>query len=146
MKKVFKLFIIFCLILSVFSVPAYAVDEGEVTGDFVVRPMFTYINYMAHYFEINRYGKATAEALLNAFGGDQLKVVVSIQRYNLSDGSWSTIKTWSNTEYNDTSCGAGGTYNVSKGNMYRSVAIGYVYKNGVVVEQHEMISSVEVYE
>jgi len=146
MKKVFKLLLIFCLILAVFSMPAYAVDKDAGVSDFEIRPMFTYINTMGHYFDINRYGKATAEALLNAFGGDMLKVVVELQMYNHVNGTWNTIKTWSNTAYNDVSVGAGGTYNVIKDNMYRSVATGYVYKNGVVVEQHQMISSVKVYE
>ena len=146
MKKVFKLLLIFCLILAIFSMPAYAVDKDAGVSDFEIRPMFTYINTMGHYFDINRYGKATAEALLNAFGGDMLKVVVELQMYNPSNGTWKTIKTWSSIEYNTESCGAGGTYNVIKDNMYRSVATGYVYKNGVVVEQHQMISSVKVYE
>lgn len=143
MKKIIKILLVFSLILSVFSVPTYAVDKTEAANDF--RPMFTYINTMTHYFDINRYGKATAEALLNAFNADELKVEVELQRYDVKTYSWKTIKSWSNTEKID-SCGAGGTWYVLSGYLYRSVATGYVYVDGEVVEEHEMISSAKFYE
>jgi len=81
MKKIIQILLVFSLILSVFSVPTYAVDKTVAANDF--RPMFSYINTMAHHFDINRYGKATAEALLNAFNADELKVEVKLQQYDV---------------------------------------------------------------
>lgn len=146
MKKLFGILLILCTVFTLFSVPATAIDKSVTTDGMIVKPMWSYINTMTHYFDINILGKATAEALMSAFNGDQLKVTVEIQMYNDKDGSWSTIKSWSNTITGDISCGAGGEYLVLKNRMYRSVATGYVYVNGKVVEQHQMISSVKVYE
>jgi len=145
MKKLFGILLILCTVSTLFIVPATAIDKSVTADGMIVKPMWTYINTMTHRFDINRLGLATAECLLSAFNGDQLKVTVEIQVYNDKDGSWSTIKSWSNvTDY--ISCGAGGNYAVIKNRMYRSVATGYVYVNGKVVEQHQMISSVKVYE
>ena len=146
MKKLFGMLLILCVILTFFSVPATAIDRTVTADGMIVRPMFTYINTMIHRFDINILGKASAEALLNAHNSDQLKVTVELQVYNDSNGTWSTIKSWSTTVTGDVSCGAGGEYLVIKNRMYRSVATGYVYVNGKVVEQHQMISSVKVYE
>ncbi|AGC69557.1 hypothetical protein Cst_c26070 [Thermoclostridium stercorarium subsp. stercorarium DSM 8532] len=145
MKKALKVLLILCLILSVFSVPTLAVSRDVTADGTIVRPMFKYINTMTHYFDINRYGKATCSALLNAFNADELKVVVELQQYDIKNYEWKTIKTWSSTEAGDL-CGAGGTWYVMSDNMYRSVATGYVYVNGKVVEEHRMVSSVKVYE
>jgi len=131
--------------MSVFSLPVHAVDQSSASvGD--IRPMFSYIVTMAHYFDINNMGKATCEALMNAFDADKLMVEVELQQYDLKTYKWKTIKTWTKTTIGDDSCGAGGSWYVMSGNMYRSVARGYVYVNGELVEDHEMISSVKVYE
>ena len=137
MKKLFKIGLILCLILSMISVPAYAVQKDSVDDEMVIRPMYTYIAVMAHHFDINRYGKATAEALMNAFDADKLKVEVKLQQYNPKSYSWKTLKTWSSTEEDTISVGAGGTWYVNKGYLYRSVATGYVYVDGEVVEETE---------
>jgi len=134
------------MFISVFSVPTYAVDKTVATDDSVIKPMFSYINSMTHHFDINRYGKATAEALLNAFNGDKLMVEVELQQYDVKTFSWKTIKSWKSTVENFESCGAGGTWYVMSDNLYRSVARGYVYVNGEVVEDHEMVTSAKYYD
>jgi len=139
MKKVIKILLILSLIMSVFSLPAHAAEQNFASDETIIRPMFSYINAMVHYFDISSNGKATCEALLSAFGGDSLKVVVKLEQYDPKTFSWKTLKTWSRTEYGDDSCGAGGSWYVMSGYLYRSVATGYVYVNGVVVEEHEMV-------
>lgn len=144
MKKVLKVILILSLILTVISVPSYALQEESVDGDIIIKPMFTYIMYMAHYFDIASNGRAEASAFMTAYKCDQVEVVVELQQYDPKNFTWKTIKSWSSfVDGEDT--GAGGYWWVPKGYLYRSVAYGYVYVNGVMVEDHEMVSETEYY-
>lgn len=144
MKKSVRISLIFCLVLSVISVPSFAFQKAAVSDGKDIRPMFTYIDVMTNYFDIDENGKASAEASIAAMKGYQVKVEVELQRYDINTYSWKTIKTWSDTD-KDIAL-AGGSWYVTKGTLYRSVAKGYVYIDGKVVEEHEMISKIKYYE
>lgn len=145
MKKYLKIILTLCLILSIMSVPSYALTKNAAADGIVIRPMFDYINVMGHYFDIERNGKAVAEASLTAVGADGLKLVVELQQYDVNIFSWKTIKTWT-AEYDGEVGLAGGSRYVAKGYLYRSVAYGYVYVDGEMVEDHKMVSQTRYYE
>lgn len=145
MKKYLKIILTLCLILSIMSVPSYALTKNAAADGIVIRPMFDYINVMGHYFDIERNGKAVAEASLTAAGADEVELVVELQQYDINSYSWKTIKTWS-AKYDGEIGITGGNWYVAKGYLYRSVAYGYVYVDGEMVEDHKMVSQAEYYE
>lgn len=146
MKKYLKIILTLCLILSIMSAPSYALTKNAAADEMVIRPMFTYINVMSNYIDINRNGKATVTATLSTTNEvDQVEVEVQLQQYDINSYSWKTIKTWS--DFDDGCIAvAGGTWYVKKGYLYRAVAYGYVYINGEMVEDHKMVSQAEYYE
>ncbi len=93
---------------------------------------FTNIVLFQNSFEISDHGKASVSAYLTARNVDKVKVSTKLQQYK--NGSWQTIKSWTQTS-SGTYAGLSGTYYVTKGYQYRIVSTGKVYLNQSLVEQ-----------
>lgn len=115
---------------------------NDVTQQLVIRPNFTYIWIFQTGFDISSTGKASVNVYLTAQNVDSVKVEASLQQYK--NGTWTTIKSWSNTE-TGTNAGLAGTYYVTKGYSYRVVSCGSVFKSGNLVEITSYTSNSKTY-
>jgi hypothetical protein len=115
---------------------------NDVTQQLVIRPNFTYIWIFQTGFDISSTGKASVNVYLTAQNVDSVKVEASLQQYK--NGTWTTIKSWSNTE-TGTNAGLAGTYYVAKGYSYRVVSCGSVFKSGNLVEITSYTSNSKTY-
>lgn len=145
MKKVLNIILILCIMVMTVSMPSFALDRTVETDGTEIRPYFDYINVMMNAFDIDSNGKAMIDAALTAMGADKVKLEIELQQYDVKTYSWKTLKTWSRTEEGEDVI-LGGTRYVMKGYLYRAIINGYVYKNGKVVEEHQMISRKIYYE
>ena len=136
MRQKTRILIIVFLTISTISAPSYAL-QNDIMPERNIRPMFTYINGFQCYFDISSIGKAEADVFLLAYNVDQVKVEANIQQY--SNGAWQTIKSWSKLE-NGASGGLSSSWYLMGGYTYRLVAKGYVYVNGTMVENDQIIS------
>ncbi len=130
MKKRISVLIVFCLLLSISVLPTQALQRDN-DPQFVIRPMFTYIDTFQTTLDITSSGRADVDVYLYAAGAEQTQVRANLQQYQY--GRWTTIKTWSNDEQGS-SCGLGESWYVTSGYTYRVVSQGYVYDDGVIVE------------
>ena len=73
---------------------------NDVTQQLVIRPNFTYIWIFQTGFDISSTGKASVNVYLTAQNVDSVKVEASLQQYK--NGARTTIKSWSNTETEQT--------------------------------------------
>ncbi len=141
MRQKARNILIIYLIISTISVPSYAL-QSDIMPEGIIRPRFAYINVFQSNFDISSSGRAEAEVFLLAYGVDQVKVEANIQQYR--NGSWQTIKNWSNTE-NGTSSSLRKYLYLTSGYSYRLIAKGYVYVNSITVEDDEIISQIIIY-
>lgn len=93
-------------------------------------------------FDISTDGKATISVYLTARNIDSVKVDASLQQFK--NGNWLTIKSWTNTSAG-TYAGVSGTYYVAKGYQYRILSTGYVYLNGIILENTSYLSEWKEY-
>lgn len=136
MKHRIPILIIFCLMLSVISLPSYALqEESSLYGS--IRPRFTYINAFQCYLSINTSGLAEVFVSLNATGVQVTEVKAYLQQYR--NGVWKTVKSWSDTEAG-TSCSLDKSWYITSGYAYRVLSYGYVYINGIMVESSTITS------
>ena len=131
-----KITLLFCIvfIFAALGVPVQAQNNlqlNDTDDQLVVTPCFTYIAIFATGYDISSTGKAIVDVYLTARNVDSVKVEAYLQQYK--NGSWTTIKSWSNTE-TGTDAGLGGIYYVAQGYQYRVISYGYVYKSGSLVE------------
>lgn len=140
---------IISLIVVIFAinVPTFAdVHEPSVsksTGNYeIVTPFFTNITLLQNVFDISTDGKASISVYLTARNVDSVKIDASLQQ--LKNGNWVTIKSWTNTSAG-TYAGVSGTYYVAKGYQYRILSNGYVYQNGIVLENTSYLSEWKKY-
>ena len=141
MKKRFIFLILLCLMLFVSALPSQALRlEDNARG--VVKPLFTYISIFESVFVITPGGRADVDAFVYAPPAEETAVSAYLQQYK--NGSWQTIKSWSNREEGDC-CGMGNSWYVNKGYSYRVVSYGYVYINGVMVESTSITSQTRSY-
>jgi len=145
MKKSFKLILIVCLILSTVIAPSFALHTDVATESKDMHAMFDYINIMGLYFDISTWGKAECDVIVTALDAEAIGIEVELQQYDSKNYRWKTIKSWSNYEEGITS-GAGGTYWVLKGYLYRCIGRCDIYVGGKIVEEHEMISKCKYYD
>jgi hypothetical protein len=130
-KRRVAFLIVFCLMFSIVSLPSHALHQ-ENNPEWVIKPMFTYIDFFQSYFCITSTGRAEMDAFVYSTRNiDQAGVKICLQQKK--NGVWTTIKSWSKIE-DGTSCGLGKVWYVDKGHLYRLVAYGYVYIDGVMVE------------
>lgn len=107
-----------------------------------IQPMFSNIAAFSNSLVISTAGMATVASYLSASNITSCKVDVSLQQ--LKNGTWTVIKTWTNTS-SGTSAGLSGTYYVTKGSYYRTVSVGSVYKSGVLIENTTYTSAIKYY-
>ncbi len=104
----------------------------------IITPKFTYIDSFYNDFEISDSGKASVSSYLSVDNSNQVKITGYLQQFK--DGSWMTVKSWSNTSSgNDVVLKKDWT--VASGYTYRYVSYGYVYVDGSVVESTRNESS-----
>ena len=133
-----KAIVVFAVILAICSVSftgAFAQSGNQVIDDSdygIVQPYWTEISMFSNNFDISTSGLATVESLLYAYDVDEIKIVAKLQQYK--NGSWTTIKSWTETS-DDIYCAIGETWYVASGYSYRLVSTGTVYENGSQVEQ-----------
>lgn len=141
------------ILLVVFSlmVPSYAgerdgglVDENEVDlfEGFGFSARFTNIHSFTTYFDVNSSGKCTIAASLQGYNGSNSKVVAKLQKY--SNGTWSTIKTFTDT-HSSPDCTLSHSYYVTSGYSYRVVFYGYVYNGQILLDHTTNTSPVKIY-
>ena len=136
-----------CMVLtfSILGAPVHAQENlllNDVTEQLIIRPYFTNISIFQTGFDILSTGKASVNVYLIAQNVDSVMVGANLQQYK--NGSWTTIKNWSNTEAG-TNAGLGGTYYVPKGFSYRVISHGYVYQADKVVEATTHTSNLKQY-
>lgn len=131
------------LILTLLTVPAYAVDAGNYTSESVMSPQFTYIWQMSAGLGINSSGKAhTSGSVDVASMTYSAELTVELQKN--ANNSWSTIKTWTGN-----SVGPGliveGDYYVVQG-TYRVKTTAQVYSStGTLLETQSIYSAEKTY-
>jgi len=137
------------LLISALSVaPTFAdtssivFDSPRTTGDLIITPNFVSIMTFSNDFSISSQGKASVTSYVTAIGVNKCSITVDLQRY--VNGSWTTIKTWTETN-NNSYCSLGKSYYVSSGYQYRMTAYASVYNNGSFIEQTVYTSSTRVY-
>lgn len=126
---------ILCAMLIVtMGISAFASDD--------VMPCYTYTSTVSASLSISS-GTATAKGSIVPYNSRPTSVKVQLQRY--SDGQWSTISTWKDSDTGGVSS-AGGTKTVTSGYSYRTFVTGYVYdSDGVVIEVVSCISNTKTY-
>ncbi len=131
--------------LSFVSFPVYAfeTDATPVLADnAIIRPQFTNISIFQNVFDISSNGKVSVTTYLTSRNVDEVRVEASLQQNK--NGSWVTLKSWSNASAG-THSGLNGTYYVLKGYDYRIVSSGKVYNNGTLIEQTSYVSESKAY-
>ena len=84
------------LILTLLTVPAYAVEVGNYTTESVMSPQFTYIWQMSAGLGINSSGKAHCAGSVDVASMTySAKLTVTLERNK--NGSWSTVQSWTGT-------------------------------------------------
>lgn len=141
MKKQFIFLILLCLMLFVSALPSQAL-QGEDSARGIVKPLFTYISVFETCLVITPGGRADVDVFVYAPPAEETGVSAYLQQYK--NGSWQTIKSWSNREEGDC-CGMGNSWYVNKGYSYRVVSYGHVYINGVIVESTSITTETHSY-
>lgn len=129
MRKRIIQVVLFVSIFCITVLPTYATDRNEAI---IIRPYWTEISQFNNSFNITSSGRADIESTLIAFDVDNIGIEAHLQQF--INGSWVTIKTWTETSQN-TICRALGKWYVQKGYYYRIISTGRVYKTGIEVEQ-----------
>lgn len=145
MRKRFLIIISAVLILCMIGMPVYAKENIKMLGSTeqdIVQPCFTNIILFQNGFDISETGKASVSVYLTAQNVDRVQVDAYLQQY--INGSWMTIKSWTNTAVG-TNSGLCGTYYVSRGYLYRVFSRGSVYKGSTLVETTTYTSETRVY-
>lgn len=143
-KRKFIQIISTVLILCVLSLPVYA--EANITREVIeqqmVIPLFTNITLFQNGFTISATGKAEVRVYLTGTNITSVKVEASLQQNK--NGTWTTIKSWTNTS-NDTNSELAGSFYVTKGYSYRVVSKGMVYSGNKLIETTTNTSATKTY-
>lgn len=134
----------FMSIMILMTIPVYA-DANELKREYteqIIQPCFTYISLFQNAMDISSDGKASISVYLTAQNVDSVRVDANLQQFK--NGSWTTIKNWTNTSIG-TNSGLNGTYYVAKGYQYRLVSNGYVYKQNIEIERTTYTSAIKQY-
>lgn len=143
LKKRFMKFISVVLMIGTLAVPVQAQENlvvNEPIKQLIVQPKFTNISIFQTGFDISSTGKASVNVYLTAQNVDNVRVDASLQQFK--NGTWTTIKSWTNTEAG-TNAGLSGTYYVAKGYSYRLVSSGAVFQKSTVIEKTSYTSDIK---
>ena len=121
MKKILTFTTITILLISLFTV-AYASEDAE-RNDMGLR--YTYINNAMTAIGISSSGKATISNSIDCYS-DVDKITVSTYLQKNVNGTWTTLKHWTDTEYDNDYVGSHSYYVVSD-NSYRALTYFYAY-------------------
>ncbi len=81
-------------------------------------------------------GRAYMTASISTYDADSVRILAYLQRY--SNGTWTTIRSWSNDYASSSGVWVVNRY-VSSGYDYRLIVYYYAYENGSMVEATTMI-------
>lgn len=131
MKKLIKI-LCFSFLIGGLLLPVKvgAVTLGDSTR--IVTPMFSNINFFINSMDLSTNGEAYVYSYLNVRNADKASITVYLEKYNDTNKSWSSVKSWSASD-SSTTVWLEGTYWVVRG-QYRMRAVGSVYVNGNLVE------------
>lgn len=144
MRRGNRIIILLCALLLIVAVPVNATDNKELTEKetVTIQPRFSNISVFVVSFDITDGGKAIVESVLSARDCDEVEISMYLQCYE--NGTWTSIKHWSETR-SSASMLLSKEWYVSSGYQYRMKAYGYVYSGGQVVENTSQISQSIVY-
>ena len=111
-KKAFSLVLCMVMCMGLFAVPSFAAVKP---GTDVVSPQNIAIAATDNILELGSLGKLTCLGSTEVQDGYNAKVTVELQRHQ--NGSWTTIKTWS--DYGDAFAAIEKDYYVTSGYYYR---------------------------
>jgi hypothetical protein len=126
-KKLLLALLAFLLVLSICN-PVLALENEEQStrsadGDYQI--LWTYINLVSNWMDISSSGQASMTSVIYAYSGVD-KVVMNNYLQRLVNGSWTTVKNWSNTYYDDFGSWSQ-TWYVTSGYNYRLRTYFYAY-------------------
>ena len=125
MKNFFSAITATILLFSMCTI-AFASGETEQESKSPYGVRYTYIiNATATSLGINSNGRATITNAVSC-NSDVDKVTVSSYLQKYSNGTWTTVKHWTDTE-NDNRYAGSHSYYVSSGNSYRVITYFYAY-------------------
>ncbi len=142
-KKLFAtLLVVSALVCS--TAPAYAAKAESVNQDAaIVTPMWTYINSVMNWMDIDGSGKASMYASITAYSGvTSVKITSYLQRYQ--NGNWTSVNSWSQT-FSGTTGTWTKEYYVYSGYNYRLLTYFYSYVGSTQVESTSLTSSIVYY-
>lgn len=131
MKKLLKI-LCFSLMIGGMVIPTKA-GASSLGGSRIVSPMFTNINYFINSLDISSDGEAYVYSYLDVRDSDKATITVYLEKYNTTSKAWSSVKSWTKSEYADV-VWMEDTYWVVHG-QYRVRAIGAAYQDGVLLEK-----------
>lgn len=142
-KRLMQLFLVLILAICI-CVPSNSPALASAAPDVIYQPCFTYINYATCGMDINSSGKASMASTIVAYSGtvDQVRMNNYLQRYQ--DGSWTTVKSWSQTTEGTIGVWAK-SYYVTSGYNYRQKTYFYVYDGSTVIESTSLTSGIVYY-
>lgn len=126
------------------AIPVYASSDFKVVEENanIIQPRFTNIAAFTNKFDISSGGKATITSSVTATNVDKIKINAYLQRY--ANGQWTTVKSWTTTEYG-TFAALGESYYVTSGYQYRMVSNAYVFLNNQLLESTTYTSGTKIY-
>lgn len=133
MKKIFSVLLVAVIAISCFSAAAYAAG---------VTPRYAYTSCCSSTLFIS--GKtATCESDATGYYGETTKIVIdqTLQKYNNSTGKWTSVATWSETDYAFIGTATNTKSGLSSGS-YRLKTVFSVYA-GVNYEQITVYSDIK---
>ncbi len=139
-KKIFLIIIAMIINLMVINAETSFINDEERGGNYGSR--YSYIDLFNSSLFIYSDGSAKILIELESTEADRCKLKGYLQKY--SNGSWKTIKRFSNISYSN-SCELNKKYYANNGYDYRIVAYAYVYKNGSILESAKIVENA-VYE
>lgn len=122
---------IMCFVFAILLLPCLT-DSASAAVKEEIEPLYDNINTIYACISIDEStGIATCMGSITAKNTYPVEVDVRLQQYY--DGSWHTLKTWSNT--GTMYCASSHKYAVYSGYTYRVYVTGYVYNSsGVIIE------------
>jgi len=141
-KKIIMLSLLMISVLCLLISRAFAAPDNSNTSE-LMQPEWTYLYYVTNYFDIDASGEALMDSQMQVYDGyaDNVKMNNYLQRYN--NGSWTTVKSWSQST-DGTYAFWSGSYYVYEGYYYRLYTYYYVYHGSTLLEYTSM-PSVTVY-
>jgi hypothetical protein len=139
MKRFVVIALSLVLIMGLWIPKGESALAANAATDLIVQPYFTHINIATCGMDINSSGKASMSSTMIAYSSvDKVRLKNYLQRYD--NGSWTTIKSWSQTT-EGTRAFWSKTYYVNSGYYYRLKTYFYTYNGSTIIESTSATSS-----